>query len=84
MEFLIEYGLFLAKSVTVLVSILVVIVVILGSTRRHKDPDVGHIETKNLNESLEGITHSLKSIVLNPELLKKDAKEEKKKEYERY
>jgi serine protease SohB len=84
LEFLIEYGLFLAKSVTVLVSILVVIVVIFGSTQRQKDPDVGHIETKNLNDSLEGITHSLKSIVLNPELLKKDAKEEKKKEKEKH
>ena len=84
MEFLIEYGLFLAKSVTVLMSILVVIVVILGSAQRQKDPDVGHIEVKNLNDSLEGITHSLKSIVLNPELLKKDAKEEKKKEKEKH
>jgi serine protease SohB len=79
LEFLIEYGLFLAKSVTVLVSILVVIVVIFGSTQRQKNPDVGHIEVKNLNDTLEGITHSLKSIVLNPELLKKDTKEEKKK-----
>jgi serine protease SohB len=84
LEFLIEYGLFLAKSLTVLVSILAVIVVVLGSAHRQKDPDVGHIEVKNLNDSLEGITHSLKSIVLNADLLKKDAKEEKKKEKEKY
>ena len=84
MEYLIEYGLFLAKSLTVLVSILVVIVVIFGSTQRQRDPEVGHIEVKNLNDSLEGVTQSLKSIVLNPELLKKDAKEEKKKGKEKY
>jgi len=84
LEFLIEYGLFLAKSLTVLVSILVVIVVIFGSTQRQRDPEVGHIEVKNLNDSLEGVTQSLKSIVLNPELLKKDAKEEKKKGKEKY
>jgi serine protease SohB len=84
LEFLIEYGLFLAKSLTVLVSILVVIVVIFGSTQRQRDPEVGHIEVKNLNDSLEGVTQSLKSIVLNPELLKKDAKEEKKKEKEKH
>ena len=84
MEFLIEYGLFAAKSVTVLVSVLVVIVVIFGSTQRQKDSDIGHIEVKNLNDSLEGITQSLKSIVLNPELLKKDVKEEKKKEKEKH
>jgi serine protease SohB len=84
LEFLIEYGLFLAKSLTVLVSIFVVIVVIFGSTQRQRDPEVGHIEVKNLNDSLEGVTHSLKSIVLNPELLKKDAKEEKKREKEKH
>ena len=84
MDFLIEYGLFLAKSVTILVSILVVIVVIFGATQRQRDPDVGHIEVKNLNESLEAITHSLKSVVLNPELRKKDAKEEKKKVKEKH
>jgi len=66
------------------VSILVVIVVIFGSTQRQKNPDVGRIEVKNLNDTLEGITHSLKSIVLNPELLKKDTKEEKKKAKEKH
>lgn len=65
-------------------SILVVIVVIFGSTQRQKNPDVGRIEVKNLNDTLEGITHSLKSIVLNPELLKKDTKEEKKKAKEKH
>jgi len=84
LDFLIEYGFFLAKSVTVLVSVLIVIVVIFGSTQRQKDLDAGHIEVKNLNDSLEGITHSLKSVVLNPEFLKKDAKEEKKKEKEKH
>ncbi len=83
MEFLIEYGLFLAKSVTLLVLILV-IVVFFGTTKRQRDPDVGHIEVKNINDILEEITHSLKSIVLNPELLKKDGKEEKKKVKEKH
>jgi serine protease SohB len=84
LEFLIEYGLFLAKSATVLASTLVVIVVMFGVTQRQRDPDAGHIEVKNLNDSLEGITHSLKSVVLNPELLKKDAKQEKKKVKEKH
>ncbi len=62
---------------------MVVIVALFGATERLKDPDVGHIEVKNLNDALEGITHNLKSIVLNPELLKKDEKEEKKKKKEK-
>ncbi len=79
LEFLIEYGLFLAKSVTILIAILVVIAVIVGTTQRHRESEAGHIEVRNLNESLEAITHNLKSIVQNVELRKKEAKDEKKK-----
>jgi serine protease SohB len=79
LEFLIEYGLFLAKSITVLVAILVVIGVLVGTSQRHKDPEAGHIEVKNLNESLDAITQSLKSVVLNPEARKLDVKQEKKR-----
>jgi serine protease SohB len=79
LEFLIEYGLFLAKSVTILVAILVVIAVIVGASQRHRESEAGHIEVRNLNESLEAITHNLKSVVQNVELRKKEAKDEKKK-----
>ena len=79
MEFLFEYGLFLAKCVTVLVALLVVIVVIAGAGQRHRESDQGQIEVKNLNETLAGITQSLKSVVLHPEARKIEAKAEKKK-----
>ncbi len=83
MEFLLEYGLFLAKSVTVLVAILVVITVIFGMSQKQQDSESGHIEVKNLNDTLHAITHSLKSVVLNPELRKQDEKEEKKRSKEK-
>lgn len=83
MEFLIEYGLFLAKSVTILAAILVVISVIVGSSQRMREPDTGHIEVKNLNDSLEAVTQSLKSVVLNEDLQKLDAKAEKKRSKEK-
>ncbi|MBL6691336.1 MAG: protease SohB [Pseudomonadales bacterium] len=83
LEFLLEYGLFLAKSVTILVAILVVIAVIFGMNQRQKEPEAGHIEVKSLNDTLEAITHSLKSVVLNPELRKQDEKEAKKKTKEK-
>ena len=67
MDFLIEYGLFLAKSITVLVAILVVIAFVIGTSQRHRSTEQGHIEVRNLNEVLDSITHSLKSVVLNPE-----------------
>ena len=79
MEFLIEYGLFLAKSVTVLVVILVVLAVLFGMNQRQRGSEAGHIEVKSLNDALDAITQSLKSVVLQPELRKKDEKEEKKR-----
>ncbi len=83
LEFLLEYGLFLAKSVTVLVVILIVITAVFGMSQRQKEPEVGHIEVKSLNDALEAITHSLKTVVLNPELRKKDEKAVKKKTKEK-
>ena len=83
MEFLSEYGLFLAKSVTVLIAILILVAVILGMSQRQRDPDAGHIEVKSLNDALDAITQSLKSVVLNPELRRKDEKEEKKRSREK-
>ena len=82
MEFLFNYGLFLAKSVTVLAAILVVIAFIIGSSQRHKDADTGHIEVKNLNDSLQAVTQSLKNVVLHPEARKLDVKQEKKRHKE--
>ena len=83
MEFLFEYGLFLAKSVTVLAVILVVVIAVFSASQRQRDPEAGHIEVKNLNDSLAQITHSLKSVVLNPEARKLDLKSEKKKSKEK-
>lgn len=84
MEFLIEYGLFLAKSVTVLAVILVVIAVVIGASHRQRSAEQGHIEVKNLNDALDAITQSLKGVVLNPAARKLDAKEEKKKAKEKH
>jgi len=78
LEFLIEYGLFLAKSITVLVAILVVIAILIGASQRQRSTEQGHMEVRNLNEALDAITQSLKSVVLNPEARKLDAKEVKK------
>jgi serine protease SohB len=83
LEFIIEYGLFLAKSVTILAAILVVIAVIFGASQRQRETEPGHIEVKNLNESLESITHSLKAAVSNPALRKQETKQEKKKAKEK-
>ena len=44
MEFLTEYGLFLAKTVTIVVAIGVIAGVVFSAGQRHKKTDKGHIE----------------------------------------
>lgn len=79
MEFLLEYGLFLAKSITVLVSVLIVIVALVGLGQRSKHPEKGYIEVKSINEAVNNITHNLKQMILDPEARKIEFKSEKKK-----
>lgn len=80
MDFLINYGLFLSKTLTVLISVLVVIVVMVGMGQRQRKGDKGHIEVTNLNKELEEVTSSLKQIVLEPGDLKREIKDKKKDE----
>lgn len=79
MEFLAEYGLFLAKVVTLVIAIGVVIGLVVSAGSRHKKSEKGHIEVKKLNEKFEQMTDVLKEATLDPEQLKLQAKEEKKR-----
>ena len=79
MEFILEYGLFLVKSVTVVVSIVAVLIVIVGLGHKNKMHEKGHIEVKSVNAAVDSLTHSLKQVVLDPEAQKIEFKSEKKK-----
>jgi len=80
LEFLTEYGLFLAKTATILVAVLVVIMVIIGMGQRARRPDRGHIEVRSLNENVDRITQTLKHAVLNPDAFKREVKRQKKQD----
>ncbi|MFT7687825.1 MAG: serine protease SohB [Candidatus Azotimanducaceae bacterium] len=79
MEFLFEYGLFLAKAITFIVGILLVIVVIAGLGQKSRSSERGHIQVTNINENFENITNTLKQVVMNAESLKLEQKAEKKR-----
>ena len=79
MEFLIEYGLFLAKSLTVLLSFIIVFVVILGSSQRAQQTSKGELEVKNVNEAVKHISQSLTRSMLNPVQQKAQDKADKKR-----
>ncbi|GLR31832.1 MULTISPECIES: protease SohB [Shewanella] len=69
MEFLYEYGMFLAKAVTIVVAIVAVIIVVLASTVKHKS-DKGELRITNLSEELEDLKHSLKEELLSKKQFK--------------
>jgi serine protease SohB len=78
MEFIHEYGLFLAKAVTIVVAIIIIIVTIASLLLRGKQRIAdGHIEIKHLNERLQEVRESLQQVLLDKHGLKQLAKAEK-------
>jgi len=78
-EFVYEYGMFVAKTLTIVLAVLVIVVGIILSIVRNKEERQEHIEVKKLNDKYDDITHSMKSIILNKDGIKKLEKEHKAK-----
>ena len=79
MEFLYEYGMFLAKAATIVVAIVAVIIVVLASTVKHK-LDKGELRITNLSEELEELKHGLKEELLSKKQFKAYEKQLKAEE----
>lgn len=69
MEFLYEYGLFLAKAVTIVVAILAVVIVVLASTIKHKT-EKGELKLTNLSDKLTSLKHDLKEELMSKKAFK--------------
>ncbi len=82
MEFLSDYGLFLAKSITVLVTILLIVGFIVAMGQKHKGHEKGHFEVTRLNDKFEAAQNSLKDAVMDHEQRKLDLKQQDKQEKE--
>jgi serine protease SohB len=84
LEFLYDFGLFLAQAVTLVIAILVVVggLFALGS-RQKKAEHEGHIEIRNLNEKYKQIDDTIRHVITDDETLKVDQKAEKKAEKEK-
>jgi serine protease SohB len=65
-EWLADYGLFLAKAITVVVALLVVIGGAVALGQRRRTPGEGHIEVRKLNERLEAMHDALRQASLEP------------------
>lgn len=81
-EFLVEYGLFLAKTLTLVLAFLFVVLMLLANAGRHKNEGKpkGHVSVIKLNDELEDMKEDIRHEILDEEVLKLEAKEEKKKE----
>ena len=74
-EFLAEYGMFLAKTLTIVVGVLLVVGVSVALSKRTKTPE--KLDVLNLNEKYESMAKVLNSTVLPKKALKQITKEKK-------
>jgi serine protease SohB len=82
LEFLTEYGMFLAQAITIVIAIVVVIGVIANAGQKNKKQSEGHIEVVNLSEELDDIKDGMQQELLSEDEYKALLKEKKKKEKE--
>ncbi|MFL2546322.1 MAG: protease SohB [Candidatus Rariloculaceae bacterium] len=78
LEFLLNYGLFLAKFATVAILIMVVAGFIFASARRGTHPD--GLDVENLNKRFENLGDAVRRAVHGKAQLKRDSKERRKEE----
>ncbi|TDJ46359.1 MAG: protease SohB [Gammaproteobacteria bacterium] len=76
LDFLFEYGMFLAKSVTVIVAVAIILILIAGLSR--KSAGGPRLTVEKLNEKFREMADVLQAAMLNKSAWKKREKEEKK------
>ena len=80
MEFIIEYGMFFAKTLTFTVAVLLVILAAIGSAAKTKKEPKGAISITHLNKEIDDLSDEIKYVIEDKENLKKAKKENKKAE----
>ena len=81
MEFLIEYGLFLAKALTLVVAIIFTVASVVAiSVKQKGGAEKGQIVIKNLNQRYDDYQATLEDEVLTEQALKAKHKADKKAE----
>ena len=79
MEYLIEYGMFLAKAGTIVVAVIIVLSVIAVTGQKNKKPGKkGSIKATRLNDHIEEMRDTLREKVLDKDYLKLVYKKERK------
>tara|TARA_R110002110_G_scaffold33533_1_gene114801 strand:- start:114731 stop:115765 length:1035 start_codon:yes stop_codon:yes gene_type:complete len=79
LEFFSNYGLFLAKTLTIVIAIIIVLVTMASLALKNKIGSGGQLSITNLNEEIEETQATLKSEILSKSELKAWKKSEKKR-----
>jgi len=77
LEFLFEYGLFLAKTVTFVIAVMIIVAVIVSAAMKQKAKK-GHLEIIDLSEQFKETEQDISHSLLSKEQLKKKEKLDKK------
>ena len=78
MEFLQEYGLFLAKAATVVVAIGAIIGLMVAAGQARRTPKQGYIEVRKYNEDVEDMTDTIEDLIMDKYQLKSRRKAQDK------
>lgn len=80
MEFLAEYGLFLAKAVTVVIAVIFIIAAIASQSQRGRQQGInrGHIEVHRINDQFDHFEHDMKQAVLPEKQFKAEQQKRRK------
>src|SRR4051812_11973035 len=79
LEFLTNYGLFLAKTLTFLFAVFIVVSLVASASGRNKRPEKGHIQVNKLNDKFDSMRETLQTSVLDEIEYKLHEKNEKKR-----
>ncbi|ACV26198.1 protease SohB [Kangiella koreensis] len=84
MEFLSEYGLFLLKTATIAVVVIIIISMLISEGQRQRSTSKGDIKVVNLGETIKDNSQSIKNEILTnaeyKQLLKEEKERDKKQE----
>jgi serine protease SohB len=84
LEFIAEYGLFLAKTVTAIIGFAVLVAIIMSSGQKNKQgDDKGELEISPLNDQYDDISEAMSIALLQPAAQKAQAKKYRKEHKKR-
>ena len=82
MEYLFDYLLFFAKTITVVIFVFLPILLLLAISSRHKAHQKEHLEVNKLNKRYEAMADAINSTVMSKKSYKEISKQKKKQEKE--